>query len=267
MARAFDPGFGPGFGGPHSHGTLLLKIGTVGPDPAYQDGDIVIAQNRRRVRHIHADELCHPRLAERGAGARISLDSLARRMNDELYQYRNERIGPLTIARYNLFAGGDPDIITAPDIDVPAFVARRLAVGPTQQKIFGAEGAEVWYGGHMRLTNADLDRVWAKIEEHSAHRESNFGDRPLGPVEARTMLAVRVDDFDDDEAAALVSSVIDDTDPENIVRVRKRARKVNWKQLPGMSAQRIAQIEDRQQAVDIRAERKHPRGLYIALKT
>lgn len=80
------------------------------------------------------------------------------------------------------------------------------------------------------------------------------------------MLALRVDDFDDAEAGALMAAVMDETDPENPMLVRKRTRRVQWRALRDMTPARIAAIENRQVAVDIRAERKFIRAVTIEVK-
>jgi hypothetical protein len=271
MARAFNAGFSSGFGGPQNFGTLLLKIGTDAPDPRYQDGDIVCAFNRRRCRHLHANVLCHPRQAPRQSNGRIAADHISRAYLEAVHQYRFQRVSPTTVVRTNLWTG-DTDVIgPTPNtqgeaMDVDAYVRRRqLAQG---FGLFGAEGAEIWYGGRQRSDTTTLDAVWSAIEQHTPHREIDYADWPLGTEELKHFLAIRTDDFDDDEEQALVASVTEpNPDPEGKpILVKMRARHLPWRELRGMSAQRIAQVMDRSLPVDIRTERKHVRAVHVKVK-
>src|SRR5687768_2274240 len=100
--EAFSVGFGAGFGGPHNFGTLQLKIGTVGPDPAYQDGDIICAFNRRRCRCVHAQHICHPWKATPNAHGLLALSTVVHDYFEKTHQYRFERVSRLEVLRTNL---------------------------------------------------------------------------------------------------------------------------------------------------------------------
>lgn len=266
--RAFGERFGPGFGGPLNVGTLVLKVGTIGPDPAYQDGDILCAFNRRRTRHVHAEHLCHPRLAQRASNGRIPLDHVSRAWFEATHQYRFTRVSPTTVVRENLWTH-EVDVIGATPnergeyMDVGLYVRRRQQAAGFG--LFGPEGAEIWYGGNTRADTPALDAAWSAIEQHTSLREADFPDWPIGAQELRSHLVIRVDDFDDAEETALVAPVQDESGGTPVL-VRKRARRLPWRDLHGMSAARIAQVEDRLTAVDIRAERKHVRAVSVRLK-
>lgn len=272
--RAFDGGFGPGFGSPVSFGTLLLKVGTDAPDPTgYQDGDVVMAFNRRMCRQRHAHAICHPKHAPRNSSGLIPLTDKSRDWFEHTHAYRFERASVSAVLRYTL-GTADVDLITnvanaaGERMDVVTHIARRRA-NPACA-MFGVDGAEVWYGvgldGSPYISDAQLDAVWAAIENKSPLRELDHADWPFGWQELQTMLALRVDDFDDTEANALVAPVQDLTDPDRPILLRRRARRVQWRGLAGMSAARIAQIEDRTQTVNLLAERKHPRALAVEVK-
>lgn len=267
--RAFNDRFGSGFGGPLNVGTLLLKVGTVGPEPAYQDGDIVCAFNRRRTRHVHANALCHPRRAQRQSNGLIAIDHVSRHYMERVHQYKFERVNHNTVVRTNLWTG-DVDVVGATPndkgevIDVDLYVRRRRQAQGFG--LFGSEGAEVWYGGSQRLDNATMTAVWNAIEEHSPEREANYGLWPLGTEELKHFLAIHVDDFDDAEEQALVAPEVDDSDPENVITIRTRHRHLPWRELRGMTSQRIAQVTDRNIPIDIRSERKHVRSQQVRVR-
>lgn len=272
MPRAFDAGFSAGFGGPHNFGTLLLKVGTDAPDPRYQDGDIVCAFNRRRTRHCHAEVICNRRGAGFTSQGLRPSGSLAERYYQRTHQFKFERVSPTTVVRTNLWTGEVDVIGPVPNdkgeqIDVAGYIARRrLSPG---HKLFGVEGGEVWYGGQQRFDTPTLDLVWTDIETHSPLREVDHADWPLGLMEFRTHLAIRVNDFDDTEAQALVEP---DTEPnpdpdEPSIILKARRRHVPWRStLRGMSAQRIAKVENRALPVDVRAEVKHVRSQIVRVK-
>lgn len=269
MARAFDPGFSPGFGHPNALGTLFLKIGTTAPDPAYQDGDIVTAVNRRRCREVHAQHICHPRAAARNSDGLIPLTHLSQDWFEATHQYRFERVSATQILQTNLLTTDATLIGPTPNaegqyIDVRMYLARRKQI--PENVLFGTSGAEVWYGGRKNTSHAVLDTVWNAIETKTAFREINHMLWPAGTEELKHFLLIHVDDFDEATSTSLTESEIDETDPDNIIVVRKRRRRIPWQSLPGMSAARMAQVQDQTVPVDIRAERKHPRAPYLVVK-
>lgn len=269
MPRAFDAGFAPGFGAAWNFGTLILKVGTTGPDPAYQDGDIICAFNRRRTRSTHAQVICSPRTAARNGHGLIDLSHHSRDWFEQTHQYRFTRVSAGEVLRTDLLTTQTTLLSATPNaageaIDVPLFIARRLQ-RPTVA-MFGSTGAETWYGGDVDDSDAKLTAVWAAIESKTPLREADYADWPAGSEELKTMLCLRVNDFDDAEQEALAAPVMDLTNPENPVMVRRRTRMVNWRGLPDMTAQRIAQIEDRGVSVDIRAERKHALAVIVGVK-
>lgn len=271
MPRAFDSGFSAGFGGPHNNGTLLLKVGST---DHYQDGDIVCAFNRRRTRHVHAQTICQPRLAPRQSNGLIATDHISRAYLHAVSEFKFERVGPQTVVRTNLWTG-DVDVISntpnqkGESMDVETFVRRRQQV--VGFGLFGAEGAEMWYGGRQRSDNATLSSIWMAIEEHTPERETDYGLWPFGTYELQHFLAIHVDDFDDIEADNLTAPEIEEPDdPENPeqrpVVIRKRKHHLPWRELRGMSSGRIAQVEDRNVPVDVRPERKHVRVVHVRAK-
>jgi hypothetical protein len=270
MPRAFSDGFSAGFGSPHNFGTFALKIHTDAPDPGYQDGDIVMAFNRRQTRHRHADILCHPRRAPRTPEGLIPTDEISRHYFEVTHQYRFQRVSEYEVVRENLWTGEIDVIDNNPNdrgerMNVPLFIKRHRNTAGFG--MFGFDGAEIWYGGNKRFDNATLDTVWARIEEHSPHREVNYGDWPTQAEETKSFLFIRVNDFTDEEERTMLAPMFDETDPKNPVLVRRRNFYVPFRTvLRGMSAGRIAQVDNRAAMKDFRAELKHVRSQIVRMK-
>lgn len=269
MPRAFGSGFGSGFGGPINVGSLMLHVGAFGPDPMYQDGDIVVACNRRRTRHAHAEMICHPRKAQRTSDGFIDASHHCRDWFEQTYRFRMDRVSATEVLRTDLVLGGSDLLSDTPNqkgerIDVREYLARRKA--SATYPLFGAPGTESWYGGTIRSDNATLDRVWSAIETKTPLREVDHDVWPFTDHELRHFLILHTDDFTDAESESLVAPEEDTTNPDAPVIVRKRRHHVPWRSLRDMSAARIQQIEDRSQLIDIRRERKIVRAVAVVVK-
>lgn len=243
---------------------LLLKVGDRSADPAdYKDGDILCAFNRRRIRCVHAESICHVRKAQRNASGLILLSEPSRDWYEATHEYRFERVSA-TEMRRTMIATGESEILSdRPNakgeyIDVRAFIERRKR-RRNKHYLFGEDGAEVWYGGTITADHPRLDVVWNAIETKTPLRERDHGLWPAGEQELRSHLFVRTTDFDDAEAESLVASEVDDSDPDNPVVVQKRERTVDWKARLGLNAGERADIEDRSKRIDFRD--RQPRAI------
>jgi hypothetical protein len=232
---------------------LVLKIGS--PDPgnplAYQDGDILCAFNRRRIRQVHAEHVCDVRkTAFNRDGLRV--DSLARDFRERTARYRFERVSATELLRTDLATLATKTIGPTPDEDghychVDQYLARRKA--SPNHAIFGTEGAEVFYEGMRRTDHAALDLVWQDIEAKSAFREADHTLWPLSEREKRHFLALPVDDFDDTERGVMETPAFSG---QTVTKIRQR--KVAWQALlPTPVGKTIQEIQNRGIAVDIRA--------------
>ncbi|MDP3911641.1 MAG: hypothetical protein Q8Q14_14745 [Gemmatimonadales bacterium] len=235
---------------------------TVRAQSGYGDGDVLCAFSRRRIRCCHAAMLCHVRKAG-VTRAGLRRDGLARDAQEIVYQYRFARVSAADVERTDLATG---DVVTfgpTPTIidgkrqhmDVAAFVRRR--VRHANHRVFGTPGREVWYGGRQDMSDAALDRVWARIEHHTGRRDDEpvHTRWPLTPHELRVFLAVPMEDFTDDEAAPWVAPEYDDSDPENPVLVSKRRHRVAWRDLMPLDIPPTTRAEDvlnRTKSVDAR---------------
>ncbi len=175
---------------------LALKIGTLGTNLSrdYQDGDILCAFNSRRIRCIHAQHICHRKLAGGGVGVHRNDAHVARDWFELTHEFRFERVSGTEILRTTLadlteeLINGTPRLIDGQmqHMDVEAYVRRRLA--HDRHKIFGTAGSEVWYGGDTDVSNAAMDLVWAAIETKTPLREVDhtrfpvWPEQPAGPM-------------------------------------------------------------------------------------
>lgn len=163
---------------------LALKVGA---GANYSDGDIIAAFNSRAIRCVHANHICHRKLAGGGIGALRDNAHVARDWFEHTYQYRNERISKTEFRRTDLitldeFIAGpvpkiDPTKGFETSTDVPLYVRLRLV--HERHKIFGTPGREVWYTGTRNVSNANLDLVWNAIETKTAFREVDFPRWPM----------------------------------------------------------------------------------------
>lgn len=212
---------------------LLCVTDEVRPDTAYQDGDIVCAFNDRRILCCHAEMHCHPRRAPRNGSGLILPGSLAQRWYERTAQYRFERVSATEVRR-TVIATGQVEVIgprpnaRGERMDVRLYLRRRRA--RADHRIFGEDGAEVWYGGTTDVSMPVVAAVWDEIEEHSPHRRAEHRLWPLGGVERRHFLPLSMAaDVDDATAQAMESPEVDETDPDNPVTLRKRTQAVPWR--------------------------------------
>lgn len=255
--KGFTNGFAGSFGGSLNVATIALKVGDRSADPAdYKDGDILAVWPRRFIRCVHAQHICHPRIAARNGGGLIPLTEVARDWYERTHQYRFERVSATEVRRTDLDTL-EEDVLSGTQnadgeaMDVALFIQRRKQ--RLDNYLFGTPGAEVWYGGRQEHSHAKLDQVWNAIETKTAHREQNFSDWPAGVQDVKSHLLLRMNDMLDAEAETLVAPELDLTDPNNPVTIRKRARKVDWRALRELSPH-VADIDNPSVSVDLRPQ-------------
>ncbi len=232
---------------------LALKIG---PGANYLDGDILAAFNSRFIRCVHAQHICHVKLAGGGIGGLRDNAHVARDWFEHTHQYRFERVSQTEIKRILLsdmsevLIDGTPKLIDGKmqHMDVERYVNRRML--HNRHKMFGTTGVEVWYGGRTDVSDAKLDLVWNAIETKTAFQEADFPLWPAGNKDLISHLFVTVDDFDEAEASDLVSPELDLTDPDNPITVKKRRRHMDWRDV--IETKEHTDIEDKTVSVDLR---------------
>lgn len=204
----------------------------------YAAGDILHAFSTSRLEALHAECLCVPRV-ERFLPSGFANDpmGLMQLWYERTRPYRFERRGPQTVVQVTLADLSETDVSS--QIRVEAFLARRFATarapGAAGRPIFGAPGAEIWYGGPIRYPAAALDAVWTALEAQTTHRRADHQTAPN--VDQRKYLLLTVDDFDEDTSVALTAPWVN---PSGQMLAKRRAR-VRFQTLPQFSAdERVA---------------------------
>ena len=234
---------------------LLLRVRDNAGDQQTKDGDIICAFNNRRIKHVHAEMVCHKDKIGFNRDGLRDKDTLLEHYLKNTYQYKFQRINRTQIKRITLSDMSEEIIGPRPNakgeaIDVPEFVKRRIRHG--KHLIFGSPGSEFWYGGRTIATNSQLDKVWTEIELKTPLREINHRLWPLTSGEKRGWFSITTDDFTDDESGELTSSLMDETDPDNPVMVKKRKHHIDWRNLPSMSQPTRDKILDKNMEHDSR---------------
>jgi len=244
---------------------LVLKVG---PGAGYEDGDIIAAFNRRRIRCVHAQMITDVRKFGTTAEG-LRPNSLAKTFGENCCQYRFERISETEVRRVEIASGQSEILGPTPNdrgeyIDVSEFVRRRLR--QPGHAIFGTWGSEVWYGGRSDFSDTALDKVWTAIEAETSLREADHTLWPLGQQEMKSHFAITVTEFDDARADQLVRPVVEkqDVTTESLIKkrpapglpralIKKRNQMVPWRTALSLPQALRNRIEDHSKSVDERA--------------
>lgn len=245
---------------------LILKIE---PGAGYEDGDVLCAFNRRAIRCCHAQHICHVRQAQRNGSGLILTTDVARDWYEATHQYRFNRASATEVMRTEIATDASELFGPTPNergeaIDVRLFIRRRKL--KPDHHLFGEDGAEIWYGGNVDTSNARLDRVWTAIETKTPNRRTDFPRWPMGRLDVRHHLPIRVDEFDDDARDVLVSQELDATDPENPVLVKKRRHRIDWRNALQLTDADRERVLDRSQEFDLREVREFTRTTVVQQK-
>jgi len=177
-----------------------------------EDGDVICAWNSRRIKSTHAQHICHWLFAGFSSEGLRPDGSLSRKWCDSVWQYRFTRTGPDSADRVETDSAGNVlavDAVTWPTGKLDLYLSRRRR--HAAHRIFGRDGAEIWHGGRSLINATDTDRQWSLIQTHSDHEPSpgpcahcgqDHSLSPWGRLDVQHLLAVRVTEFNEIEAAA-----------------------------------------------------------------
>jgi hypothetical protein len=229
---------------------LLLKVGD---SSGYDDGDILVAPNRKRIRCVHASHLCHTRLVPFNSDGYNSIVPINQTFLSKTNQYRFDRVSQTEVLRTDLLDNTTElfSDTTEQYIHVQEFINHQKEF--PNHMIFGTEGNEFWYGKEISVDHDVWDDVWAKIEEEGAGREINFKHFPFTEIEHKHFLPLTLDnDFTDEECNEYVAPEVDEEDLDETGApklVSKRRCRYQWEAARlGVSSRNI---RNRQIRVDI----------------
>ena len=246
---------------------LLLAVNSNTSDATRsQDGDIVCAFNDKRIKYTHAQVICRGRTIPFNTDGLRVPDSLADKLFEKTSQYKFERINATTIRKILLSDTSiTEDISDTPNrngerINVARFI--RDATLGNRHWIFGTTGSEYWYGGKTTVLDANLNDVWTEIEKSTSFREVDHREWPLTSREKKVFFAIKTDDFDDATANLYTTPQLDDQG--NVVK--KRTRKVDYPNITGIDATKLAEIRNKNLEIDERKTRTYTRSSVVGVK-
>ncbi len=231
---------------------LVLMTGARG---GYEDGDILHAHNDAYLLWQHTQSITDHRKVPGGFFKPI--DCMACKRLEAVSQYKFQRISRTEIKRITLSDMGEETLSATPNvkneaIDVPEFIARRKAGG--KLPMFGSEDSVIWFGGHTSLTK--LSELWTDVItpetgllEADHKQKTNYSHHFL-----KRYLVVVTTDFDEVRRGIIENTDVEYTNPGDAVLLAKRRHKVDWRNMSGMSAKTIADIEDTSVKVDVKRD-------------
>jgi len=237
---------------------LRLIVGSRG---TYEDGDVREAFNDRRIGQVHMEHVCNlNNFGFTGDGLRPT-GTLGELMYSTTKKFKFTRVSKDEILKTDLetldewLITNTPHSETGEYMHVDEFIRNRVRHG--NHIIFGVLGAEVWYGGTTKVTQAELDTVWAAIQSETGkgRNHSDYKFYPFSPNESRTAISLQVDDFDDAKAANYVEPLYDDevlneeTGEMEAPVLKKRKTNIEYWKLPEISGDSLAAIRDPKVAV------------------
>lgn len=234
-----------------------------------EDGDIICAFNDRRISHVHCSHICNKDAIGFASNGRRASGTLLDHFLKNTYTYKFQRTGEKTLDKILISTGEVTKISDIPNgkeyMDVPAFIRRRLH--HDKHQIFGSTGSEFWYGGRTVADVTNLDKVWTAIETMTAKRKADHTQWTPSSGELRGWFWVTVDDGDDNAFSELTQPLLDLTDPDNPITVKKHKHHIDWRALAGMSDATRRLVADRSRTHDSRKNFSYLRGTVLQTKT
>lgn len=283
MARpqGFSNGFADGFGASQIRGYLALNVGFF---PTYEDGDILSAVSWKQRKRHYGEQLCFAREPNRrifglnGHGF-VPTTHVLKDWCEATYQFRYERLSATTAKVVRLSDSNEIEFesntpFTQHDgrevhMDIPLFFQRRLISWQKENAqgipLFSDDGNEntlICYAGRKSYAETNLDTAWTAIESKLGVFEKDIP--PPTFSDHRKRLVISVDDFDDATARDLVSPLVDETDPDNPVTVKKRKNQIEWRGLRDVIE---GDVLDKSNEVSIHQIRNHVRSEIVTSKS
>jgi len=223
---------------------VLVKVGN---SIGFEDGDIIHAFSESRNLNVYAQHITNPKSSD---GLRVP-GTLLQDYLEATKQYKFERISEKEILRTDLFTGSGDTFSDVPNadgeyIDVPLYIERRLR--SERHKIFGTKGSEFWYGGRTRITKQTMNNVWDKIEQKSSFRKRDHTEFPFTDNELSKYYVIKVSDYTQEEINEMSMPLLSSTG----ALLKGRKYKVDYRNLPSISIEKLENINNRSVKVDDR---------------
>ncbi len=237
---------------------LLIKVGTNGLDPAWQDGDVLHAWNNRHIEYAYlSNELCHPWNATPNGDGLIDTGTIYEDLKRHTYRWKFEQLAEKTFRETNLVTLATRDITDDPEAtNIKKWLNRQLrktnAVnGGTYFPLFGITGAVVWYKREGNTSQPQLNLVWVDVEAKTPERQVDHQNSNLGQGDLKRILAVNTTNFNQATKEIYETQIVDDTDPENTFLVKRRTHLVPYWDIGGLK-NHLTDIRDPNIVVDLR---------------
>lgn len=266
-----------------ANGFLQLIIGSSG---TYEDGDIKSATNHRSCRSDAAWAVCKKLDSNRKFEFRnlstgfMNRDTVAQDFEESIHEYKFVRLDSITAKKVRLsdmaevefesnvpFADPfDNNRIVAMDIKIQFQQMASALLGnlSTGKMMFGTGVMDCeYYSGKYDPSHANLDILWSIIERKTGILEVNTV-QPAVFSNYKKFLTIKVDDFDDETSGDLVSPLMDNTDLENPVQIKKRQRHIIWRDLAGIVER---DVTDRRTEVRLDKVRDYVRSIIVQTRT
>lgn len=232
---------------------ILLKIGATA---SHDDGDVISAFSDEMIRCRWAADICHP------VKAGFTSDGLRPNASMSHDWYRNvchlkyERISRHELRVTDQFTSDSHVLSKTPDtqgraIHLELMLARLLK--SRRHRVFGAPGAELWYGYEINFRPVKLDAVWLAIEAKSAFREADHTMVDWGTAGRRRHLPLVMAAMTDNEAVALRKPLM-----IGAVRIKTRKHFLNYRDDAQLSAGDITRVLDPNDEIPVRPAVKLP---------
>jgi hypothetical protein len=171
---------------------LIVKIKSSGPNPRYQDGDVVEAMSLDRIHLTHAEMICNPNNFGFNTNGTRDLNTLLQKFEEATRTNKFQRSGK-TVIRTNLITGEQDILSDTPNengehIYVDQFISQRLK--HKRHKVFGPTGSEVWYGKMRSDAEVFIPVAWNHIETESDNLQSNHNSWPFTDLEKRHFICI-----------------------------------------------------------------------------
>ncbi len=256
---------------------IILKVGTNGKEPQYQDKDIVQAFSQRTIRCDHAYRICH---VNNFGMTRDGLrpESLARKFLEHTYEYKYERVSRTEFLRTELSTMQQTIISNIRNAEglhcyVQLYLDSRLA--HPKHRIFGTPGSEFLYHGKKNYSNVKMDLVWNDIETDTVLREVDHFYWRLKSKEKQLHASFQVNDMTDEEEAGLMEpewnmAMNEDTgEVEKTSLKHKRRCFMDYRSFPTsiLTPQEQVDIQIKTREVEVRTNAKQvDRATYVKVK-